>query len=384
MALIGLQFTTWTGCLFGIIVLRVPWGAPSLPSWFSFFPIYSVLNLAFSVFNMVDVYVNSQTSFSLAETNQLAKWTTSASVQIHTAFFFFFRFYFLLRAKQLAKFMNELYFYPLPKLSPFWRKMAFIETIYSATGYMTHFLAVIISMVGMKKAAEAMYNQAAVTWVGYITGNKYLYTIIFLSVCVIVQGVAENTTCTYLLYFSHKLSRILENFANEAVEIIETEMKSLNNCHSVRDDDMANANLKLQCAKHTIITKFRKVESLCNQFYHLLGPLFLSLIALGTGSAIVSTSKAMILPRSGVMLSVDVIRIIGYVCYIGVYEIGDRLNKVTRKVKLQLYQSFIKVSWQMEFKQEVKEIVEIVGNWEWEMSAFKFFSVERRLAGGVS
>lgn len=383
MALVGIELTTWLGYFFGIIILRAPWGLPTLPTWFTFSSIYSLLILAFNLFNLIDVFSNAHGSFSLTETQRLAQLTTKASLQIHVLCYFYYKLYFLVKAKQLANFMLELHYYPLAK--PIRFRTFILECFLVSIGHLCFLVAMAINLV---KARNILFFQASVTWLGNLMYSKTLYIVIFYGLQVVAQGVAENTVFSLLISFSNRLRTIIENFGDDTVEIITNEMKAANDqCAKLNNYQKVSLNdssLRIKCARHQILVRFGKVQNICGMGYRLMAPLFFTIIFLGTCAAIMTGSKSVILKRTGWSLATDVIRIIGSCLYTGVFEVGERVNRKVKEMKLKIFQSYLKISWEPEFRNEVKEMVEIIQKWQWKLSAAGLFSVERKLARGVS
>lgn len=383
MALVGIELTTWIGYLFGIIILRVPWGPPTLPTWFTFSSLYSLLILAFNLFNLIDVFANSHRSFSVTETQRLAQLTTRISLQIHILCYFYHKLYFLVKGKQLANFMLELHYYPLSK--PIRFRKFLLECILVSIGNFCFFVPVVIRAV---RANKIMSFQSSVTWIGNFMNSDIIYTVTFYVFQIFTQGIAENTVFSLLMSFSNRLHAILENFGDDTVEIITNEMKAANDqCSKLNNYRKISANdssLRIKCARHQILVRFGKVQSICTAGYLIMAPLFFTIILLGTCSAIMTGSKAVILNRNGWNLAIDIMRIIGSCLYTGVFQVGEQVNRKMKEIKLKILQSYLKISWQPELRNEVKEMVEIIQNWHWKLSAAGLFSVERKLARGVS
>lgn len=365
--------------------MKTPWGPPALPSWLTFSPIYGFLFIIFTAFSFADVYFNSDTSFALKETNSLAQWTTSASVQIHAFLLLFHRFYLLINAKRLAALLSELHYYPLPRPSKSWTNIFLLESILSATVYLSYIVSFIISWIQNR---DVLINQAESSWLGSLI-HPQLYIAIFMISQMAAQGVITNTIYILLLSFSYWIYRIVETFTNDTVELISTEIRAVNERHAqlseYQKQQFGNeTRFKLKCATYQIVERFDKVQKVCGMAHEFMSPLFFTTIFLGTVTSIVLSSKAVVLKRSGWSLAQDMIRMVGYLCFVGLLETGEQVGRKVKEMKLKVFQSFIKISWEPELKQEVREVVTNIQNWNWKLSAMGFFSVERSLARGVS
>jgi len=335
MAMHGLALSTWLGWVFGVIVLKTPWGPPRLDSWLNFSVFYSLFFLFSHIFIILDIIINSPRSLSLTETNMLAVWITRLDLQIGIITFLIFRIFMLVSAKKLAKFMSQLHYYPLPKPSPCWINCLFMESVLAAAAYLTHYLALILASINNW---STLSHQTLHSLLGKLFGRT-AYWIVFMIFELLHQGALFNVTYAILLSFSVRLARIFQSFADDTVELLEelrtSWEKNKKNIQiqmvAAKGQRLMEEDLRVKCARHQILVRFKEIQTIFETGDALMSPLLLSKIVTGTLTFIVCVSKIFVVNRSTLSVIIDVIRAVNCWLFVGVFEIGEKVNATVIK-----------------------------------------------------
>lgn len=392
MGLRGLQCTTWTGWLIGLVILRTPWGPPTLPSWSTFSLAYSITLLLCHIFLIIDVVINSSNSMAMAERNRLGILVTIFGIQELIVTYFYFRLCFLINAKKIANFMRKLHYYPLPSLSKFWRNKMVHESVLTGSCVIFYLIASIVGSIAV--SPEILGCMAKQTWVGYLTGhNVYIYGTIISLFMTVPPGLTLNIVLGVVVSFSYRLARIFENFSEETILAIRKALRDEKHFDKVQQKisvhqshgQLSEHVLKTKCFVHETLIRFLKVQELCESGLSFMSPLLFGLLFLGTTFVITCISKLVILPsRSTAQIIVDISSILQCWGALLLIPIGETVNKIILKGKLEVYQEYRRLPSRSLLKKELRGAVELMQGWQWHLAVKGFFRVDRSLTSGVS
>lgn len=224
MALKGLTIPIWIGWLCGVLVLKRPWGTPSLPSWLTFSTLYCLFGLAMYCFLMADFALNNSGGLALGEEHRFGKYVRGFSVTQYAVITFLKRISFLLNAKRLGRLFEILSgleedhphsnrHEKNDKKKNWWMCNIPVVSIMIFLSF-----TITLFSIASKGVEFVMQNSMKPSWVKMLGLGNWGYGIIYFLFAVMPLGIVSNVAYAIIMVTTFRVNQLFCDFCMDLRE----------------------------------------------------------------------------------------------------------------------------------------------------------------------